>query len=120
MSLLQVGQLEAELGELKKNSTAHYEKRDSTVREQEGKLSAMQQDISTLKEALQKEELEKLRKEQTVQEFKKKVKSLESHQHGLEMILREKQETEIECDRKLKHLKQKAHKLSEKVYKSVH
>lgn len=81
----------------------------------EGRLSVIQEETVTLKEALQKEHLEKTLKERTVQELERKVKSLEDHQKGLEVILREKQDTEIESDRKLKSLKQKVYRAAEKV-----
>ena len=81
----------------------------------EGRLSAAQEETGSLKEALQKEYLEKMLSKQTIQELERKVKSLEDHQRGLEVILREKQDTEIESDRKFKNLKQKAHRATEKV-----
>lgn len=82
----------------------------------EGRLSVAQEETGTLKEALQKERLEKTLRERTVQELERKVKSLEDHQRGLEVILREKQDAEIESERKLKSLKQKAHRATEKVF----
>lgn len=112
--LSQISQLEADLIESQANS-AHLEKQESLMKEKEKQLLAMQRETNTLKEALQKEELEKLRKEQSIQELKKKVKNLESHQHGLEILIKEKQEMEIDSDQRLKRLKQKVHKLSEKV-----
>ena len=81
----------------------------------EGRLSVAQEETGTLKEALQKERLEKMLKERTIQELERKIKSLEDHQKGLEVILREKQDTEIESERKLKNLKQRAYKATEKV-----
>ena len=81
----------------------------------EGRLSAAQEKTGTLKEALQKERLEKTLKERTVQELERKIKSLEDHQKGLEVILREKQDAEIESEGKLKSLKQKAYRAAEKV-----
>ena len=82
----------------------------------EGRLSVAQEETGTLKEALQKERLEKMLKERTIQELERKIKSLEDHQKGLEVILREKQDTEIESEKKLKNLKQRAYKATEKVY----
>ena len=81
----------------------------------EGRLSVAQEETGTLKEALQKERLEKMLKERTIQELERKIKSLEDHQKGLEVILREKQDTEIESERKHKNLKQRAYKATEKV-----
>lgn len=111
---LQVAQLEAELNKLHERN-ATFDKQASVVREKEGRLSAMQGKTTTLKEALQKEKLEKLQMVQTIQELEKKIKGLKDNQHALEVILKEKQETALEKDQNLKQLKQKTHKLSEKV-----
>ena len=82
----------------------------------EGRLSVAQEETGTLKEALQKEHLEKTLRDRTIQELERKIKSLEDHQKGLEVILREKQDTETESERKLKSLKQKAYRATEKVH----
>lgn len=79
-------------------------------------MSVAQEETGTLKEALQKECLEKTLRERTIQELERKIKSLEDHQKGLEIILRGKQDAEIESERKLKNLKQKAYRAAEKVH----
>lgn len=102
--------MEARLSEWSEKSTAM-----AKAELLEGRLSIVQEETGTLKEALQKERLEKTLKERTIQELERKVKSLEDHQKGLEVILREKQDTEIESERKLKSLKQRAYRATEKV-----
>jgi predicted RNase H-like nuclease (RuvC/YqgF family) len=81
----------------------------------EGCLSVAQEEVGTLKEALQKERLEKTQREGAVQELQRKVKGLEDHQKGLEVLLRDKQDTEVENERKLKSLRQRAYRATEKV-----
>ena len=85
------------------------------MREQEGRLLAMQEEAHRLTETLETEKLGRLQREQTIEELNKKMKSLESKQHLLKLTLREKEEREAVGDEKVKHLKQKSHKLSEKV-----
>lgn len=85
------------------------------MREQEGRLLAMQEETHRLTETLQKEELGRLQREQTIEELNKKIKSLENKQHALKLALREKEEREAAEDEKVKQLKLKSHKLSEKV-----
>lgn len=75
----------------------------------------MQEETDRLKEMLQKEEMGRLQREQVIEELRNKIKALGTQQRELEVSLREKQESEIESDHKVKQLRQKAHKLSEKV-----
>ena len=79
-------------------------------------MSALQAETRALKEALQREELEKLKREQIVQELTRKVASMEANQQFLDAALSEKKQEEVENERRFKHLQQKAHKLSKKVY----
>ena len=81
----------------------------------ERRLSEAHKESCSLKAALQKEQLEKKLREHNVLELERKVKVMEDQQKGLEVILKEKQDTEIEKDRKLSSLKQKAHRANEKV-----
>lgn len=85
------------------------------MREQEGRLLAMQEETRRLTETLQKEELGRLEREQTIEELNKKIKSLENKQHALKLSLRENEGKEAAGDEKIKQLKLKSHKLSEKV-----
>ena len=110
----QVVQLETRLKEWSDKSTSM-----AKVEVLEGRLSAAQEETGTVKEALQKERLENTLRERTIQELERKIKSLEDHQRGLEVILREKQDAEIESDRKFKSLKQKTHRATEKVHTPI-
>ena len=71
--------------------------------------------LEALKETLQREELEKMKREQEIQELMRKVMSMEASQLGLETSLRERKEEEVENEKRFKHLQHKANKLSKKV-----